>query len=85
MCFGTRPGRLALAGEDRAAPLVGIYFLHPRGPTRRRGLGPGARAASPNVLFFARERRHGSGLRIAADLVEASCSISVFGPTGSGR
>jgi len=75
MCFGTPfRGELALAGEDRAAPLVGIYFLHHGGRHAVEALGPKEALARllPNVLFFAREADVTAAVfHIAADLVEA--------------
>jgi hypothetical protein len=75
VCFGTPfRGELALAGEDRAAPLVGIYFLHHGGRHALEALRPGQALARllPNVLFFAREADVTAAVfRIAADLVEA--------------
>ena len=75
MCFGTPfRGELALAGEDRAAPLIGIYFLHHGGRHAVEALGPKEALARllPNVLFFAREADVTAAVfRIAADLVEA--------------
>ena len=75
MCFGTPfRGELALAGEDRAVPLVGIYFLHHGSRHAVQTLRPGQALARllPNVLFFAREADLTAEVfRIAADLVEA--------------
>jgi len=75
VCFGTPfRGELALAGEDRAAPLVGIYFLHHGGRHAVEAIGPKEALARllPNVLFFAREADVTAAVfRIAADLVEA--------------
>jgi len=75
VCFGTPfRGELALAGEDRAAPLVGIYFLHHGGRHAVEALGPRQALGRllPNVLFFAREADVTAEVfRIAADLVEA--------------
>lgn len=74
-CHGTPFwGELARAGEDRAAPLAGIYFLH---HGRRHVVEeiPPRRALErllPNVVFFARDRDLTARvLSIAADLVEA--------------
>jgi len=61
-------------GEDRAAPLIGIYFLHHGGRHAVEALGPKEALARllPNVLFFAREADVTAAVfRIAADLVEA--------------
>lgn len=75
VCFGTPfRGELALGGEDRAAPLVGIYFLRHGGRHTLETLRPGQALARllPNVLFFAREADVTAAVfRIAADLVEA--------------
>ncbi len=74
-CYGTPFwGELARAGENRVAPLAGIYFLHKGDrhvvePIRpRRAL----EELLPNVLFFAKEADLTSRvLGISADLVEA--------------
>jgi hypothetical protein len=75
MCFGTPfRGELALAGEDRAAPLAGIYFLRHGGRHAVEAVKPGQALARllPNVLFFAREADVTAEVfAIAADLVEA--------------
>jgi len=75
VCFGTPfRGELALSGEDRAAPLVGMYFLRHGDRHAVQALGPGQALARllPNVLFFAREADVTAAVfRIAADLVEA--------------
>lgn len=75
VCFGTPfRGELALAGEDRAAPLVGIYFLHHGSRHAVEAVRPGPALARllPNVLFFAREADVTAAVfGIAADLVEA--------------
>jgi hypothetical protein len=75
LCYGTPFSREpARAGEDRGAPLAGVYFLHhgtchavqPRRPQQALG------RLLPNVLFFARDAEvTGTVFRIAADLVEA--------------
>ena len=75
LCYGTPFwGELARAGEDRAAPLVGIYFLHKAERHAIEAIGP-RRALErllPNVLFFAREADLTARvLGISADLVEA--------------
>lgn len=74
-CYGTPfRGELALAGEDRAAPLVGIYFLRHGDRHAVEALRAGQALARllPNVLFFAREADVTAAVfRIAADLVEA--------------
>ena len=75
LCYGTPFwGELARAGEDRAAPLVGIYFLHKAERHAVEAIGP-RRALErllPNVLFFAREADLTARvLGISADLVEA--------------
>ena len=74
-CYGTPFwGELARAGEDRAAPLVGIYFLHHGSRHALEAVRP-RRALErllPNVLFFAREAELTARvLGIAADLVES--------------
>lgn len=74
-CYGTPFwGELARAGEDRTAPLVGIYFLHKGERHVVEAVGP-RRALEqllPNVLFFAREADLTARvLGISADLVEA--------------
>ena len=74
-CYGTPFwGDLARAGEDRAAPLVGIYFLHHGSRHAIEAVRP-KRALErllPNVLFFAKEvDMTAQVLSIAADLVEA--------------
>jgi hypothetical protein len=67
-------GELARAGEDQAAPVAGIYFLH-HGP--RHVLTPVAAKDAlqrllPNVLFFARDATLTARvLDIAAVLVDA--------------
>jgi hypothetical protein len=75
VCFGTpfwsAPPR---TGEDRGAPLAGIYFLHHAGRHAVQALTPREALARllPNVLFFAREADVTTAVfRIAADLVEA--------------
>jgi hypothetical protein len=74
-CHGTPFwGELARAGDDRAAPLGGIFFLH---HGARHALDPvvprrAIERLLPNVLFFARDADLTAGvLDIAADLVEA--------------
>jgi hypothetical protein len=85
LCYGTPFSREpARAGEDRAAPLAGVYFLRhgshhavqPTGPKRALG------RLLPNVLFFARDAEvTGTVFRIAADLVEAiPCFDLAFRP-----
>jgi hypothetical protein len=75
VCFSTPfRGELALAAEDRAAPLVGIYGLHHGSRHVVRALRPGHALARllPNVLCFAREPDVTAMVfGIAADLVEA--------------
>ena len=74
VCFGTPfRGELNLAGQDRAAPLAGVYFL-------RQGLRHAVEALKPeralarllaNVLFFAREPDVTAKVfDIAADIVD---------------
>jgi hypothetical protein len=74
-CFGTPfRGELALTGVDRAAPLVGIYFLHHGTRHAVESLRPRQALARllPNVLFFARDADLTTAVfRIASDLVEA--------------
>ncbi len=74
-CYGTPFwGELARGGEDQAAPLAGIYFLHKGDRHAVEAIRP-RRALErllPNVLFFAREADLTSQvLGISADLVEA--------------
>ena len=75
VCFGTPfRGELALAGADRAGPLVGIYFLHHGRRHAVEALEPrqALRRLLSNVLFFARESDVTAKVfGIAADLVEA--------------
>src|SRR5207249_11128453 len=57
VCFGTPfRGELALAGEARAAPLVGMYFLRRGGGHAGQALGPGQAHARllAHVLVFVR-------------------------------
>jgi hypothetical protein len=82
-CYGTPFwGELARAGEDRAAPLVGIYFLHHGSRHAVEAIRPrqALERLLPNVLFFARDADLTAGvLSIAADLVEAvPCFDLVF-------
>lgn len=74
-CYGTPFwGELARAGEDRAAPLAGIYFLHQGSRHAVDAVKPrqAIERLLPNVLFFAREADLTARvLSIAADLVEA--------------
>jgi hypothetical protein len=74
-CHGTPFwGELARAGEDCAAPLHGIYFLH-HGPRHAAAPLPPRQALErllPNVLFFAREPRLAARVfDLAAALVDA--------------
>jgi hypothetical protein len=74
-CHGTPFwGELARAGEDRAAPLRGIYFLHHGSRHAVEAITP-RRALErllPNVLFFARDPELTARvLDIAGELVEA--------------
>jgi hypothetical protein len=75
-CYATPfAGELARAGEDRAAPLRGIYFLHHGSRHAVEAVKPrqALERLLPNVLFFAREAELGARvLGIAADLVEAT-------------
>jgi len=83
MCSHAVPGRARSGGRGSCAPLVGIFLHH--GDDTPRALGPKEALArcSRNVLFFARNGRHGSGLGIAADLVEAvPSSISLSARPG---
>ena len=69
-----RKCRLESIEAKRAAPLVGIYFLHHGGRHAVEALGPKEALARllPNVLFFAREADVTAAVfHIAADLVEA--------------
>jgi len=82
-CHGTPFwGDLARAGEDRAAPLAGIYFLHHGGRHAVDALKPkqALERILPNVLFFARQADLTARvLGIAADLVEAvPCFVLSF-------
>ena len=74
-CYGTPfSGELARAGEDRAAPLGGIYFLHHGRDHAIEAMKPrqALQRLLPNVLFFARDAELTARvLGIAADLVEA--------------
>ena len=75
LCYGTPFwGELARGGEDRAVPLVAVYFLHKGDRHAVKAIGP-RRALErllPNVLFFAREADLTARvLGISADLVEA--------------
>jgi hypothetical protein len=74
-CHGTPfRGEPARAGEDRAAPLAGIYVLHHGNGHAVRALPPklALERLLPNVLCFARDADvTGTVFRIAADLVEA--------------
>lgn len=74
-CYGTPFwGELARAGEDRTAPLAGIYFLRKGGRHAVEEIRPrqALERLLPNVLFFASEGDLTAGVfRIAADLVEA--------------
>lgn len=74
-CYGTPFwGELARGGEDRSAPLVGIYCLHKGSRHAVEALKP-RRALErllPNVMFFAKEPELTARiLDISADLVEA--------------
>lgn len=73
-CYGTPFwGELARAGEDRTAPLAGIYFLRKGDRHAAEEIRPrqALERLLPNVLFFARETDLTAGVfRIAADLVE---------------
>ena len=74
-CYGTPFwGELARAGEDRAAPLAGIYFLRHGSRHAVDAVKPrqALERLLPNILFFAREADLTARvLGIAADLVEA--------------
>lgn len=74
-CHGTPFwGELARAGEDRAAPLVGIYFLRHGSRHVVEAITPrqALERLLPNVVFFARDRDLTARvLSIAAGLVEA--------------
>jgi len=75
VCFGTPfRGELALAGADRAARLVGIYFLRHGDRHAVLALRPRQALARllANVLFFAREADITAAVfRIATGLVDA--------------
>lgn len=82
VCCGTPFwGELARAGEDRSAPLAGIYFLRQGDRHAVEAMGP-RRALErllPNVVFFAREADLTARVfRIAADLVEAVPCFDLF-------
>jgi hypothetical protein len=81
-CYGTPFwGELARAGEDRSAPLVGIYFLHHGSRHAVEAVKPrqALQGLLPNVLFFAREADLTARvLNIAADLVEAIPCFDLF-------
>lgn len=74
-CYGTPFwGDLARAGEDRAAPLHAIYFLHHGSRHAVEAIKPrqALERLLPNVVFFAREADLTARvLSIAADLVDA--------------
>ena len=74
-CHGTPFwGDLARAGEDRAASLAGIYFLHHGSRHAVDAVKPrqALERLLPNVLFFVREADLTARvLGVAADLVEA--------------
>ncbi len=82
VCCGTPFwGELARAGEDRTAPLAGIYFLrqgtrHAAETTRPRQT---LERLLPNVVFFAREPELTARVfRMAADLIEAVPCFDLF-------
>lgn len=74
-CHGTPFwGELARAGEDRQAPLAGIYFLHKGDWHAVEEIRPrkALERLLPNVMFFARETDLTARvLGISANLVEA--------------
>jgi hypothetical protein len=74
-CYGTPfSGALGRAGEGRAAPLGGIYFLRHDSRHAVEAVKPrqALERLLPNVLFFAREAELTARvLGVAADLVEA--------------
>jgi hypothetical protein len=74
-CYGTPFwGELARAGEDRAALLAGIYYLHHGSRHALGELRPkqALQRLLPNVLFFARDSDLTARvLSLAAELVEA--------------
>lgn len=77
-------GELARGGEDRSAPLSGIYFLHKGDRHAVEAIRP-RRALEqllPNVLFFAKEAELTARvLGISADLLEAvPCFALSFRP-----
>lgn len=74
-CYGTPFwGELARGGEDRSAPLVGIYCLHKGSRHAIEALKPrqSLERLLPNVMFFATEPEFMAQiLDISSDLVEA--------------
>ena len=82
VCYGTPFwGELARAGEDRSAPLAGIYFLHKgdRHAVQAIGARQALERLLPNVVFFAREADLTARVfRISADLVEAVPCFDLF-------
>jgi hypothetical protein len=85
VCFGTPfRGELNLAGHDRAARLVGVYFLRHGARHTVDMLKPGQALARllANVLFFAREADVTAKVfGIAANVVEAvPCFDLAFRP-----
>jgi len=82
VCYGTPFwGELARAGEDRTAPLAGIYFLRKGDRHAAEALRPrqALERLLPNVVFFAREADLTARVfRIAAGLVEAVPCFDLF-------
>jgi len=80
-CHGTPFwGELARAGDDRSAPLGGIYFLHHGSRHAVQAVTPrqAVERLLPNVLFFARDADLTARvLQITADLIEAVPSFDL--------
>lgn len=74
-CYGTPFwGELARGGQDRSAPLVGIYALHKASRHAVEPLTPkqSLERLLPNVMYFAKEPEATARVfDLAADLVEA--------------
>jgi len=81
-CHGTPFwGDFGRAGEDRAAPLVGIHFLHHSSRHTIEAVKPrqALERLLPNVVFFAREVDLTERvLNIAADVVETVPCFDLF-------
>ena len=82
VCHGTPFwGELARAGEDRSAPLAGIYFLRQGDRHAVEAMGPrqALERLLANVVFFAREADLTARVfRIATGLVEAVPCFDLF-------